>query len=124
MEDTVGEAVIAQAVEAYRKALLTANKAQLEALCMEQLTYGHSSGLLQTKPEFIADATSGKTTWKSISFDAANNRVVGDTAISRCIFVGENQSEGKTNTLRFALVMVWHAQDGQWKLLVRQGYKI
>ncbi len=124
MEDTVGEAGVAQAVEAYRKGLLTANKAQLEALCMDELTYGHSSGLLQTKAEFIADATSGKTTWKSIGFEGSTNRVVGDSAISRCIFVGENASEGKTNALRFAIVMVWHKQGGQWKLLVRQGYKI
>ncbi|MGA3397729.1 MAG: nuclear transport factor 2 family protein [Acetobacteraceae bacterium] len=124
MEDTAREAGIAQAVEAYREGLLTANKAQLEALCMDQLTYGHSSGLLQTKAEFIADATSGKTTWTSIRFEGATNRVVGDTAISRCIFVGENASAGKTNALRFAMVMVWHKQDGEWKLLVRQGYKV
>jgi len=124
MEYTVGEAAIAQAVEAYRKALLTANKAQLEALCMEQLTYGHSSGLLQTKAEFIADATSGKTTWTAIGFEGSTNCVVGDSAISRYIFVGANQTDGKANALRFGVVMVWHAQNGQWKLLMRQGYKI
>jgi hypothetical protein len=124
MEDTVGEAAIAQAVEAYRKGLLAANKAQLEALCMDQVSYGHSSGLLQTKAEFIADATSGKTTWKSINFESPTNRVIGDSAISRFMFVGENESEGKTNALKFSVVMVWHKQGGHWKLLVRQGYKV
>jgi hypothetical protein len=124
MDNAAGEAVIAHAVEAYRKALLTADKAQLEALCLEQVSYGHSSGLLQTKPEFIADATSGKTVWRSIGFESPTNRVVGDNAISRFIFVGENQSDGKANALRFGTVIVWHRQDGQWKLLLRQGYKI
>ena len=124
MEDTVGEAVIARAVEAYRTALLTANKAQLETLCMDQLTYGHSSGLLQTKAEFIADATSGETTWNAISFESATNRIVGDTAISRYVFVAESATDGKANALKFAVVMVWHRQHGDWKLLLRQGYKI
>ena len=124
MADAIGEAGIAQAVEAYRTALLGGDKLQLEALCMDQLTYGHSSGLLQTKPEFFADATSGKTTWKAIAFEGATNRVVGDTAISRYIFVADNETDGRANALRFAVVMVWHRQDGDWKLLVRQGYKI
>lgn len=124
METTVGEAVIARAVEAYRTALLTGNQAQLETLCMDQLTYGHSSGVLQTKAEFIADATSGTTTWKAIRFEGATNRVVGDTAVSRFIFVGENARDGKANVLKFAVVMVWHRQHNDWKLLVRQGYKI
>ncbi len=124
MENTGEAGAIAQAVEAYRQGLLTASKAQLEALCMDELTYGHSSGLLQTKTEFIADASSGKTVWKSLVFEGATNRVVGDTAISRFIFVGENETERKPNVVRFPLVMVWHKQDGRWKLLVRQGYKI
>jgi hypothetical protein len=124
MEDTVGEAVIVQAVEAYRAALLTSNRAQLETLCMDQLTYGHSSGLLQTKTEFIADATSGKTTWKAIDFKGVTNSIVGDTAISRFTFVADNETDGKANVLRFAVVMVWHRRDGGWKLLMRQGYKI
>jgi len=116
------DASVATAVEAYRTGMLTANKAQLEALCMDQLTYGHSSGRVQTKAEFLGDV--GKSTWKSISFNDASNRVVGDTAYSRFIFVGENENGGKTNALKFGVLMVWHKQGKAWKMLVRQGYKI
>jgi len=124
MEDRVAQTAVAQAVEAYRKGLLTGNQAQLAALCMDEVSYGHSSGVLQTKADFIAEATSGKTIWKSLSFENPTNNVVGDTAICRCTFVGENETDRKTNALRFGLLMVWHKQDGQWKLLVRQGYKL
>jgi branched-chain amino acid transport system substrate-binding protein len=31
-----------------------------DALCAAQMSYGHSGGKIQTKEEFIADATSGK----------------------------------------------------------------
>jgi hypothetical protein len=88
------------------------------------MTYGHSSGLTQTKSEFIADATSGKTAWISIGFEEQRSRVVGGAAVSRYVFVGESQSGGKVNALRFGAVMVWQMQGGYWKLLVRQGYKL
>ena len=118
------EAGVTQAVEAYRKGLLTADKAQLETLCRDDVTYGHSSGVIQNKAEFVAGATSGKTTWKSISFENLANHVTGDTAYTRFMFVGENESGGKSNSLRFGTVMVWHKTSGHWKLLVRQGYKV
>jgi ketosteroid isomerase-like protein len=122
MKEAAVEAAVAQAVEAYRKAMLAADKAQLDAMCMDRLTYGHTSGKVETKSEFIAAVTNGKTVWKSLTFEAPTNCVVGDTAISRYTFIGENQSEGKTNALTFSVVMVWQKQGGQWKLLVRQGF--
>jgi len=122
MKDVVGVAAIAQAVEDYRQGMLTANKAQLEALCMDEVSFGHTSGLLQTKAEFITSVTDGKTVWKSLSFEKPVNRIVGDCAISHFIFVGENENGGKTNALKFDVVLVWHKQGGQWRTLVRQGY--
>jgi len=41
--------------------------------------------------------TDGKTVWKSLNFEKPTNRVVGDCAISHFVFVGENESGGKTN---------------------------
>ncbi len=47
------EAAVNQAVEALRKALLAADKARLQQLGADQLSYGHSDGRVQTKAEFI-----------------------------------------------------------------------
>jgi ketosteroid isomerase-like protein len=121
MED-IGVAAVARAVEAYRKAMLGADKAQFEALCMDEISYGHTSGLLQTKVEFIASVTDGKTVWKSLTFENARNRVVGDNAISLFVWVGENESGGQTNKLKFDVVVVWKKLGSQWKMLVRQSY--
>jgi hypothetical protein len=41
------EAAIPQAVEAFRNAMLTADRSQFEALCANQLSYGHLAGMLQ-----------------------------------------------------------------------------
>ena len=122
MKDVADEAAIAQAVEHYRQAMLSADKARLEALCMDEVFFGHTSGLVQTKAEFITSVTDGKTVWKSLAFENPTIRLVGDNAISHFIFVGQNESAGKTNALRFDVVLVWHKQGGQWRMLVRQGY--
>jgi hypothetical protein len=119
-----GEAEVAAAVEAYRKALLASDRKQFEALCADQMTYGHSSGRVQTKKEFIDEATNGKTVWKSITLTDQTVQLAGDNAMARCVFTGENQSDGKTNTPKFGLLTVWVKHSSTWRLLARQGYKI
>lgn len=118
------EADVAAAVEAFRKAMLANDRKQLEALCVDQLTYGHSSGRVQTRQEFIDDATSGKTKWNSITLTDQTILLAGSNATARFVFNGENVSDGKTNTVKFGVLMVWVKQRGKWRLLARQGYKI
>jgi hypothetical protein len=42
----------------------------------------------------------------------------------RHLFTGENESDGKTNAVKIGVLMVWQKQDGRWKLLERQAYRI
>ena len=56
------EAAVAQAVEAFRNATLKADRPQFTALTAEQLSYGHSSGRVENKTQFIDAATSGQST--------------------------------------------------------------
>lgn len=118
------EAAVAQAVEAYRKGMLTADRTQLEAICADQLSYGHSSGRIETKTQFIDNAVSGRSTWKFITLTDQSSEIVGNNAIVRHIFTGENESAGKSNAIKIGILMVWQKQDGRWKLLARQAYKL
>jgi hypothetical protein len=58
------EAAVAQAVEAFRHAMLQADRAQFEALTADQLSYGHSAGRVETTAQFIDAATSGRSMWR------------------------------------------------------------
>lgn len=118
------EAAVVQALETYRKAMLAADRSQLDAICADQLSYGHSSGKLETKAQFIDNAVSGKSTWKFITLTNHSSQIVGNNAIVRHLFTGENVSEGKTNAIKIGILMVWQKQDGRWKLLARQAYKV
>ena len=118
------EAAVTQAVEAFRKAQLTKDRNQFEALCADQMSYGHSSGRIETKKQFIDDATGPRSVWKFIELSNQKIQIAGNNAIVRHVFTGETVSEGKTNAIKIGILMVWQKQDGRWKLLARQAYKI
>ena len=80
------EAAVKQNVEALREALLKADKAQLERLTAEQLSYGHSDGRVQNKAEFIDGVMTRKATVKSLKFPDLKIAVAGDAAIARHLY--------------------------------------
>jgi hypothetical protein len=85
----------AEAVEAFRQAMLARDHAAFDALGAAQLSYGHSSGAVQTKEEFIDAAASGKLKWKTLEFANVRNTVAGPNAISRFTFNGEAEIDEK-----------------------------
>jgi Domain of unknown function (DUF4440) len=118
------EAAVAQAVEAFRSATLKADRAQFTALTAEQLSYGHSGGRDETKAQFIDGATSGQSTWKFMTITDLTITIVDNDALVRHTFTGETDREGKTNPVKIGVLMVWHKQDGNWKLLARQAVRL
>jgi ketosteroid isomerase-like protein len=118
------EAAVAQAVEAFRTAMLKADRSQFEALTAEQLSYGHSAGRVETKAQFINAATSGQSRWKFITLTDQTTQIVGDNAIVRHTLTGETERDGKTNPVKIGVLMVWHKQNGEWKLLARQAVRL
>ena len=113
-----------QAVEDLRKAMLDADKARLEQLVADQLSYGHSGGVIQTKAQFVDVIVSKKTIYKSIALTEPSVVIAGNNAIVRHIFSGETESNGKVESSHIGVLQVWQNQDGHWKLLARQGFKL
>jgi ketosteroid isomerase-like protein len=124
LADASDEAAVKEQVEALRKALLSQDKAQLEQLVADQLSYGHSSGKVQNKAEFIDGVMARKAVVKSLTFPDLTVAVAGDAAIARHLYVSQSETDGKTNNVRIGVLAVWQKQDGNWKLLARQAYKL
>jgi ketosteroid isomerase-like protein len=121
--ETSDETAIRRDLERLRKALLSADKVQLEELTAAQLSYGHSSGKVQNKSEFIDGVLNRKAVVKSLTFPDVTIAVAGNAAIVRHIYASESEAGGKTDNIRLGVLAVWQKQDGAWKLLARQGYK-
>jgi ketosteroid isomerase-like protein len=121
--ESADEAAVSQAVEALRKAMLAADRAQLEALVADQLSYGHSGGVVETKAQFVEVVASKKTVYKSITLSDATVTIAGNNAIARHTFAAEFESDGKPGTAKIGVLQVWQKQGTTWKLLARQAFR-
>ena len=116
------ESAVSAAVEALRKAMIAADKSALDQLTTPELSYGHSSGRLENKAEFIATLTSGKAGFSGIELSDQTVNVVDRIALVRHVFNGTRRKEG--DKMKLSILTVWLQQQEQWKLLARQAAKL
>jgi hypothetical protein len=124
MAESADEAAVAQAVEAMRKAIFGQEKTQLETLCADQLSYGHSDGRVENKAQFINGVMTRKATVKSLTLSGHTIAIVGNDAIARHTWESESETDGKTTNTKIAVLQVWQKQGGTWKLLARQSTRL
>jgi len=118
------EREVAAAVESLRKAMVDADKTALENLAAEELSYGHSNGLIQDKAAFVEAIASGKNVFKTIQLSDQTIRIAGNTAIVRHTFNAEVVNNGTPGTAHIGILLIWQKQKGNWKLLARQAVKL
>ena len=118
------EAAVSESVEVLRKGILEADKGKLGQVASEQISYGHSDGRVETKEQFVKGVLGRKQTVKSLAFPELKISVVGPSAIVRHIYLAESELDGKATTTRIGALQVWQKQDGAWKLLARQGFRL
>jgi hypothetical protein len=123
-KDKEAVAAVADAVIELTKAMLAADKAKLESLVADQLSYGHSSGLVQDKAAFVDVIVSKKTVYKSIELSKQTIVIAGNDAIVRHAWMGESGSgDGTWTVSKIGVLQVWQKQGSNWKLLARQAFK-
>jgi ketosteroid isomerase-like protein len=117
---------VAAAVEQLMNAMITIDENTLGSILAEELVYGHSGGKVQDKSEFTAEILSGEPLkYKSIELLDQTIRMAGNVAVVRHIFTSKTiNSDGTPGNLRVGNTLVWQLQDGKWKLLVRQAYRL
>jgi hypothetical protein len=125
LAESADATAVADAVSNLTKAMLAADKAKLESLVADQLSYGHSSGTLQDKTVFVDVIASKKTVYKRIDLTNQTVAVVGNNAIVRHAWESESGTgDGKWNLSKIGVLQVWLKQGADWKLLARQAFKV
>lgn len=120
---TKKESTVIAKTELLRKAMIDADSTMLDKLCFGGLSYGHSSGAVENKKEFISKIISGKSDF--VSIDLSNQSVVvsGNTAVVRHKLDAVTNNDGKAGEVHLFVLLVWQKQHGDWKLLARQAVK-
>jgi ketosteroid isomerase-like protein len=114
---------VAAAVDHLTQAMLHKDIPQLQALTANNLTYGHSSGKIQNKQEFIADIETGRSGFKTLEMQKQIITLNGDTALVRNHFSAQAVNSGVEVPTEIENFQVWQKQKGKWLLIGRQAYK-
>jgi ketosteroid isomerase-like protein len=122
--ESADEVAVRKAIDDLTKAMMAADKAKLEALVADQLSYGHSSGKVESKAEFVGVIAGKKTIYKTITLTEPTVSVVGNSAIARHIFAAEVEADGKPSSPKIGVMQVWAKDGGSWKLLARQAFRL
>jgi hypothetical protein len=117
------EAAVLQAVDALTKAMLDADRGRLEEVVADQLSYGHSSGVIQTKAQFVDVIINKQTIYKSIVLSEPSTVIAGNYAIVRHMAAVDYEDGGKAGSAKIGVLQLWVKQDGRWKLLARQAFR-
>ncbi|QKJ30030.1 nuclear transport factor 2 family protein [Mucilaginibacter mali] len=115
---------VTAAVEFMRKAMVDGNRADLTKLAADDLSYGHSSGKIQNKAEFVEAIASGASDFVTIDLTEQTVKVVGTTAIVRHKLSAQTNDGGKPGSTVLGIMLIFQKQKGQWLLLARQAYKL
>lgn len=115
---------VTAAIEFMRKAMIDGDRYNLNKLAAEELSYGHSSGKIQNKTEFVEDIAGGKSDFVTIDLTDQTVKVVGNTAIVRHKLSAQTNDGGKPGTTVLGVMLIFEKQKGQWRLLARQAYKL
>ncbi len=119
------EKEVVAAVEQFRTGIIAADRALLGNIFADKLVFGHSSGKVQNKAECIEEIVSLQPNdYLTISLTDQTITVSAETAIVRHIYSSDFISKGVKGSLRIGNVLVWQKQEGKWKLLARQAYKL
>lgn len=117
------ERKLAEVVERLRTAMINGDRAALEDIASEKLSYGHSSGVIENKPEFVEKIASGKSDFVTIDLADQSITVSGKTAIVRHKLSAKTNDGGKPGEVNLLVLLVFQKENKTWKLLARQAVR-
>jgi ketosteroid isomerase-like protein len=114
---------VEKTVAQFIKALEDSDIKTLSALTTSKLTYGHSSGKIENKEQFLQTFKSGASDFVKINIEGQTIDITGTTAIVRHLFDADTNDNNKPGHITLKIMTVWQKQGSKWILLARQAVK-
>lgn len=106
-----------------KTALLNKDSLALTGLLADDVSYGHSNGLLQSKAALIHDVMSGVQDYKSIEPSDMLIRVYNNSAVVTIKSKVKMIFQDKPMEIGMNVTLVWIQKESDWKLVARQSVK-
>ncbi len=118
------EQALSAAVESLRKAMIDPDKATLDRIVTDELTYGHSNGMIQDKTAFEEALLNKSSDFVTVDLSQQTMHISGSMAWVRHTLSATTNDGGKPGTTHLYVLTVWTKQKGEWKLFARQAVKV
>lgn len=96
----------------------------LDKMILSNLSYGHSSGKVQTKQEFMHSLLSGESDFVDINIADQTIIVQNKTALVRHTLTANTNDKNVSGKVKLYILLIWNKEKTGWKLLGRQAVKI
>src|SRR5919206_4379310 len=113
---TDAEKAVRAAEDRRYAAMVDTDLATLEELCADELSYTHSSGVRDTKAEYLGKVRSGYYDYHRIDHPVDRVEVVGDTAVVVGRMTADLHSDGTRKTIDNLSTAVWTRSAARWPL--------
>ena len=105
-------------------ALVNDDFAALDRLLSDDLTYAHSSTLLENKVEYLASLRTGELKYTSLVHESQQVRPYGDMAVLTGLSTVQALSHGKPGTVKLRFLIVYVQRRGQWAMVAWQSTRL
>ena len=118
-----GEKAVLAALEAWKEAMLKKDRAALEKIFHPDLSYAHSSALVETKAQAIPHIVDGEG-WEAIELTDTTVRLQGNVAIVNGKSDMHQRNKGKPTTIsKLVVLSVWVKGPQGWQMIARQAVR-
>jgi ketosteroid isomerase-like protein len=118
-----GEKAVLAAVEGWKTAMLKKDRAALEKIFHADLSYGHSSAMVETKAQAIPHIVDGAG-WEALELTDTTVRLQGNVAIvNGKIDMHQRNKDRPTTISKLIMLTVWVKGPPGWQMIARQAVR-
>ena len=115
---------VGDAVNNLIKLMITPDSLALDKMILSNLSYGHSSGKVQTKQEFMHSLLSGESDFVDIDITDQTVVVQNKTALVRHTLSAKTNDKNVPGNVKLYILLIWSKEKSGWELLGRQAVKV
>ena len=111
--------------QALYRAMIERDLETLRSLLADDLWYVHSTGVAESKAEYLAAVAGGRYEYERIARRNVTVQVHVETAVARGEVEMSVSAAGEPKRLiRLLFTLLWVKQAGRWRLVIRQATRI
>jgi Domain of unknown function (DUF4440) len=115
---------IERRLESLRQLMIQPEAVNLEHILHDSLSYGHSSGMVESKSSLMNNLLSGTSDFITIDITEQHISVHDHTAIVRHRLSATTLDKGVAGQVNLKVLLVWVKVKSMWKLAARQAVKV